>query len=385
MSGWKRCRIRGSSIPTDGIVKITSSAICGSDLHLYEVLGPYMKPGDIPGHEPMGIVQELGAEVTNLAVGDRVVVPFNISCGHCFMCYPQVLRLTALGRIGINHRLPPGTEPYIEENPNSAAPLFCSRTWVVSHCDCRPTVPGRTVPVLVRHSAHRMVGSRRQFATRIGKHWNRRVIEVDVLPERRDMAARHGVDANCDPAYAGLVNQAYGMAKQRARYRIDPGKYNYHAGQTVTILWNVAESGCGGAQVSIANQATAGLYNYTPYQPNVASLAAYPGTGDACSTYGNRNFFYLFVKNFGPTGGANPTSTAAARCRPPARMSPSPTTPTSRRPWPAAPSQPPPRRSPPAWPPDSTRSACPTCGVAAPAPTTAAAEAKVSTTHAAAR
>src|SRR5664279_2561549 len=140
MSGWKRCRIRGSSIPTDGIVKITSSAICGSDLHLYEVLGPYMKPGDIPGHEPMGIVQELGAEVTNLAVGDRVVVPFNISCGHCFMCYPQVLRLTALGRIGINHRLPPGTEPFIEENPNSAAPLFCSRTWVVSHCDCRPTV-----------------------------------------------------------------------------------------------------------------------------------------------------------------------------------------------------------------------------------------------------
>ena len=72
--------------PTDAIVKITSSAICGSDLHLYEVLGPYMKPGDILGHEPMGIVQELGAEVTNLAVGDRVVVPFNISCGHCFMC-----------------------------------------------------------------------------------------------------------------------------------------------------------------------------------------------------------------------------------------------------------------------------------------------------------
>src|SRR5664279_680735 len=66
--------------PTDAIVKITSSAICGSDLHLYEVLGPYMKPGDILGHEPMGIVQELGAEVTNLAVGDRVVVPFNISC-----------------------------------------------------------------------------------------------------------------------------------------------------------------------------------------------------------------------------------------------------------------------------------------------------------------
>jgi cell wall-associated NlpC family hydrolase len=115
-----------------------------------------------------------------------------------------------------------------------------------------------------------------------------------------------GGTANCDPAYAGLVNQAYGMAKQWARYRVDPGKYNYQAGQTVTILWNVAESGCGGAPVTIANQATAALYNYTPYQPNAASLAAYPGTGDACSTYGNRNFFYLFVKNFGPTGGGKP-------------------------------------------------------------------------------
>ena len=73
-------------LPTDAIIKITSSAICGSDLHLYEVLGPYMKPGDILGHEPMGIVQEVGAEVTDLAVGDRVVIPFNISCGHCFMC-----------------------------------------------------------------------------------------------------------------------------------------------------------------------------------------------------------------------------------------------------------------------------------------------------------
>ena len=72
--------------PTDAIVKITSSAICGSDLHLYEVLGPYMKSGDILGHEPMGIVQEVGSAVTNLVPGDRVVIPFNISCGHCWMC-----------------------------------------------------------------------------------------------------------------------------------------------------------------------------------------------------------------------------------------------------------------------------------------------------------
>src|SRR3712207_4269329 len=72
--------------PTDAIVKITSSGICGSDLHLYEVLGPFLAPGDILGHEPMGIVEEVGPEVTGVQPGDRVVVPFNISCGTCFMC-----------------------------------------------------------------------------------------------------------------------------------------------------------------------------------------------------------------------------------------------------------------------------------------------------------
>ncbi|MFG2887963.1 zinc-dependent alcohol dehydrogenase [Streptomyces sp. NPDC048248] len=71
---------------TDIIVRITSTGICGSDLHLYEVLGPFLDPGDILGHEPMGIVEEVGPEVTDVAVGDRVVVPFNISCGTCWMC-----------------------------------------------------------------------------------------------------------------------------------------------------------------------------------------------------------------------------------------------------------------------------------------------------------
>lgn len=72
--------------PTDAIVEVTSTAICGSDLHLYGVLGPYLKPGDVLGHEAMGIVREVGAQTGELTVGDRVVVPFNISCGHCWMC-----------------------------------------------------------------------------------------------------------------------------------------------------------------------------------------------------------------------------------------------------------------------------------------------------------
>src|SRR5215210_3675941 len=72
--------------PTDAIVRITSSGICGSDLHLYEVLGPFLDAGDILGHEPMGIVEEVGSEITDIKPGDRVVIPFNISCGHCHMC-----------------------------------------------------------------------------------------------------------------------------------------------------------------------------------------------------------------------------------------------------------------------------------------------------------
>ncbi len=72
--------------PTDAIVRMTSTAICGSDLHLYEVLGPFMAEGDVIGHEPMGIVEEVGSAVTSIAPGDRVVIPFQIACGRCYMC-----------------------------------------------------------------------------------------------------------------------------------------------------------------------------------------------------------------------------------------------------------------------------------------------------------
>ncbi|WP_422743806.1 zinc-dependent alcohol dehydrogenase [Mycobacterium sp. WMMD1722] len=72
--------------PTDAIIRVTSTNICGSDLHLYETLAAFMSPGDIIGHEPMGIVEEVGAQTGDLKVGDRVVIPFNISCGHCVMC-----------------------------------------------------------------------------------------------------------------------------------------------------------------------------------------------------------------------------------------------------------------------------------------------------------
>jgi threonine dehydrogenase-like Zn-dependent dehydrogenase len=72
--------------PNDIVIKVTSSGLCGSDLHLYEVLGPFLGEGDVLGHEPMGVVEAVGSEITDLKIGDRVVIPFNISCGHCWMC-----------------------------------------------------------------------------------------------------------------------------------------------------------------------------------------------------------------------------------------------------------------------------------------------------------
>jgi threonine dehydrogenase-like Zn-dependent dehydrogenase len=76
--------------PTDALVRVTSTGICGSDLHLYEVMGAFIDEGDILGHEPMGVVEAVGPEVTHVKPGDRVVIPFNISCGHCYMCDQQL-------------------------------------------------------------------------------------------------------------------------------------------------------------------------------------------------------------------------------------------------------------------------------------------------------
>lgn len=72
--------------PDDVVIRVTSSGLCGSDLHLYEPLAPFMEVGDIVGHEPIGVVVEAGRDVTSLRPGDRVVVPFNLSCGRCWMC-----------------------------------------------------------------------------------------------------------------------------------------------------------------------------------------------------------------------------------------------------------------------------------------------------------
>jgi len=202
--------------PTDAIVRITSTAICGSDLHLYEVLGPYLAPGDILGHEPMGIVESVGPQVTNLAPGDRVVIPFGIACGACWMCERglfsqcETTQVTGEGKgaalFGYSRlygSVPGGQAellrvPMAHVGPVKVSPdgpderyLFLSdvlpTAWqAVRYADVEA---GGTLAVLG-------LGPIGQMAARIGLHLGAgRVIGLDPLPERRELAARHGVEA----------------------------------------------------------------------------------------------------------------------------------------------------------------------------------------------
>ena len=113
--------------------------------------------------------------------------------------------------------------------------------------------------------------------------------------------------AACDTQYYGFFNQVYNAAKQFKNYAANPNGWNYVAGRVNTVLFNPNRA-CGTSDIYIANQATAGLYIYTPYQPNGAALANLYGYGDSCSAYGNRNFWRIFTDWFG-----NPSSTSLVR------------------------------------------------------------------------
>jgi threonine dehydrogenase-like Zn-dependent dehydrogenase len=200
--------------PTDAIVRITSSAICGSDLHLYELFGPFLDKGDILGHEPIGIVEEVGSAIANLKVGDRVVVTFNIACGHCYMClhglqsqcettqvHEQNSGASLFGYTKLYGQVPGGQAellrvPLADYNAiKVGADLPDERYLFLS--DILPTawqgvqyanVPdGGTLAVFG-------LGSVGQFVTRVGKHLGYEVMAVDPVPERRAMAERHGIE-----------------------------------------------------------------------------------------------------------------------------------------------------------------------------------------------
>ncbi|MFE0590897.1 zinc-dependent alcohol dehydrogenase [Micromonospora echinospora] len=201
--------------PTDAIVRITSTAICGSDLHLYEVLGPFLKPGDVLGHEPMGIVEEVGSGVTRLKPGDRVVVPFNIACGSCWMCQRQLYaqcettQVTAEGKgaalfgyTSLYGSVPGGQAEYLRVPHAQFGPVKVPETGADERylylSDILPTAwqavkyadtpPGGTLAVFG-------LGPVGQFCARIGRHLGAgRVIGLDLVPERLEMARRHGIE-----------------------------------------------------------------------------------------------------------------------------------------------------------------------------------------------
>ncbi|HSC02587.1 MAG TPA: zinc-dependent alcohol dehydrogenase [Solirubrobacteraceae bacterium] len=202
--------------PTDAIVKITSSGICGSDLHLYEVLGPFIDEGDILGHEPMGIVEEVGSEVTHIAPGDRVVIPFNISCGHCYMCDQKLYSqcettqvreqgkgAALFGYTKLYGQVPGGQSEYLRVPQAHFGPIKVPEgppdERFVYMSDVLPTawqaveyagVPdGGTVAVFG-------LGPIGQMSARIALHQGAsEVFGIDLVPERLDMARRHGVHA----------------------------------------------------------------------------------------------------------------------------------------------------------------------------------------------
>lgn len=199
---------------SDAIVRITSTAICGSDLHLYEVLGPYMHKGDVLGHEPMGIVEEVGSSVTNLKPGDRVVIPFNISCGHCWMCNNGLQSQCETTQV---HEQGTGAALFGFSELYGSVPGGQAEYLRVPHADYGPVKVGSELPderylylsdILptawqgVQYAdvpdggtlAVFGLGPVGQFASRIGKYLGHRVIAVEPVAERRAMAERHGIE-----------------------------------------------------------------------------------------------------------------------------------------------------------------------------------------------
>jgi threonine dehydrogenase-like Zn-dependent dehydrogenase len=199
--------------PTDAIVRVTSSGLCGSDLHLYELLTPFMTEGDILGHEPMGIVEAVGSAVTHIAPGDRVVVPFNISCGSCAMCTTglqsqcettQVREhdkgAALFGYTKLYGQVPGGQAELLRVPQAHYGPIKVPEGPIddrfVYLSDVLPTAwqgvqyagvpPGGSVVVLG-------LGPIGAMACRVASHLGAaQVIGVDLVPERLDRARRHG-------------------------------------------------------------------------------------------------------------------------------------------------------------------------------------------------
>ena len=201
--------------PTDALIRVTSTAICGSDLHLYEVLGMFLDEGDILGHEPMGIVEEVGAAVDHVKPGDRVVIPFNIACGHCYMCdkhlfaqcettqvYDQDKGAALFGYTKLYGQVPGGQAEYLRVPQGQFGPIKVpdgppdERFLFLS--DVLPTAWQAVEYAAIPDGGSVAVyglGPIGQMCARIARQRGaERVIGLDIVPERREMARRHGIE-----------------------------------------------------------------------------------------------------------------------------------------------------------------------------------------------
>jgi threonine dehydrogenase-like Zn-dependent dehydrogenase len=202
--------------PTDAIVRITSTAICGSDLHLYEVLGMFIDQGDILGHEPMGIVEEVGAEVTHIKAGDRVVIPFNISCGDCWMCNRKYFAqcettqvheyekgASLFGYTKMYGQVPGGQAEFLRVPQGHFGPIKVPESGPDERylflSDVLPTAWQAVDYAAIPDGGSVAVfglGPIGQMSARIARHQGaEKVFGIDNVPERLEMARRNGIEA----------------------------------------------------------------------------------------------------------------------------------------------------------------------------------------------
>ncbi|MGB9184919.1 MAG: alcohol dehydrogenase catalytic domain-containing protein [Solirubrobacteraceae bacterium] len=202
--------------PTDAIIRVTSSGICGSDLHLYEVLGAYIDAGDILGHEPMGIVEEVGSEVTHVVAGDRVVIPFNVACGHCLMCADGLMSqcettqvhdygtgAALLGYTKLYGQVPGGQAEFLRVPQAQFGPIKVPEgppdDRFVYLSDVLPTAWQAVEYANIPDGGSLLVlglGPIGEMSCRVAQHRGcEHVLAVDLVPERLERARAHGVQA----------------------------------------------------------------------------------------------------------------------------------------------------------------------------------------------